>query len=221
MRILVIEDEARILSFLARGPRSRGILGRGCERRTRWARSRGPGAVGSRRCSTCCSRASTGSTSSSAASRAAEAPVLILSARADLRHEAARLRARCSLTTSRSRSRSTSCSRASASSFGRSAPDDDGNSLRVGRLVARPRAATGETRRCRLRSLRSRVPAAPPPRAACRRGDQPGAPARRRLGLHLRPGLERRRGLRPAAAEEARADAPIETVRHAGYRLAA
>ena len=52
--------------------------------------------------------------------------------------------------------------------------------------------------------LRPRVPAAAPPAAAPGRGREPRAAALRGLGLPLRPGLERRRGLRAPVAAEAR-----------------
>src|ERR687887_498197 len=69
---------------------------------------------------------------------------------------------------------------------------------------ARPCTAAGAARQRRGRAVGPRVSPPPPPRLPPGRGRQPGAPALRRLGLPLRPALERGRRLRPAAPAEAR-----------------
>ena len=78
----------------------------------------------------------------------------------------------------------------------------ESSSLRVGDLeldLARRRARSDELGD---RSLRPGVPAALPPRLARRRDREQRAVALGRLGLQLRPRLERRRRLRSPAAQE-------------------
>ena len=83
--------------------------------------------------------------------------------------EAARLRARRVRLRRRSRSRSTSCSRACASQLRRrGGAERRQRRSAAGALDARPRAAPGAGRRARRRSLRPRVPAAPPARRCTR-----------------------------------------------------
>ena len=85
MRILVIEDEARILSFLARGLEAEGYRSKARATDVTGSRSRVRERRGTSSCSTCSSPGSTGSTCCDALHRRRpELPVLILSARADL-----------------------------------------------------------------------------------------------------------------------------------------
>ena len=84
MRILVIEDEARIRSFLARGLEAEGYSVEGATDGTRGSRARSA-RRGISSCSTCCSPASTASTCSASCTGERPAlPVLVLSARSDL-----------------------------------------------------------------------------------------------------------------------------------------
>ena len=90
------------------------------------------------------------------------------------------------------------------------------------RRLARARRSSSPRRgrRARRGSHRSRVPSPPPSRPPLRSDRQPRAAARSGLGLPLRPRLECRRRLHPAARKKLGAGA-IETVRHAGYRVTA
>ena len=86
MRILVIEDEPRILAFLARGARGGGLLrGRGADMGPHGLRACARRARTTGRSSTCCCPGSTGSRSCvSCTQRRPELPVVIVSARSDL-----------------------------------------------------------------------------------------------------------------------------------------
>ncbi len=204
MRILVIEDEPRILGFLTVGLEAEGFavdgaedgvsgLGAGALRAVRARRPR-PAAAAARR----------PARARGAARGRPELPVLILSARTDLPTKLPELRPGRERLPVESRSRSTSSSLASACTCAEARARTHRRS-RVGWPRARPRPPPGARRRPRHRSLRPRVPSPVPPRRPCRRGGEPRAAAVRGLGLQLRSRLERRRRLRPATAQEARA----------------
>ena len=85
MRILVIEDEPRILDFLRLGLEAEGFVVDGAEDGAAGLAPRARRSRTNSSSSTCCCRGSTGSGSSRELRRAAaELPVLILSARSDL-----------------------------------------------------------------------------------------------------------------------------------------
>ena len=156
--------------------------------------------------STCCSRASTGSAcSASCAARGPSMPVLILSARSDLPTKLRSFGLGANDYLSKPFSFDELVARVRVH-LRRGHDSGESSSLRLGAARARSRPAPGPERRLGDRPLRPRVPAPLPPRVARRRGREPGAAPLGRVGLQLRPGLERRRRLRAPAAQEARAD---------------
>ena len=221
MRILVVEDEARIRAFLARAFEAEGFKvdvaedGEGgltlAPRRRLRAGDPRPPAAGPRRPRRAARTPSRAPGPAGAdplgAHRSGDQAARLRARRrrlpgeAVLARRAARAARGCSCAARTPPMAARSCAR------GRLALDVTRRQARVGDVVAD--------------LLGSRVPRAALPDAARRPGGQPRAPAVRGLGLRLRSALERRRRLRAPAAPPARPDAPIETVRNAGYRAAA
>ena len=172
MRILVVEDEARIRAFLARAFEAEGFTVDVVE----------DGEQG-------LELALTGSYEfvildlllpgrdgldvlAGAASPAARLPVLILSARSDLATKLRGFELGAVDYLAKPFSLDELLARARVQ-LRRSRSADDGSVLRVGRSRARPRPPSGPRRRHGGRPLRPRVPPAAFPDAARRRGDQP------------------------------------------------
>ena len=205
MRILVIEDEPRILEFLRLGLEAEGFTVDGGGRRRRRARPRARRAVRTGRARS--AAAASGRAPSARASCAASAPdlpVLILSARSDLPtklrsfglgandylskpfsfDELRRARARAPPQRPRRRRGVEPARRRRSSSTSPGAR----------------RASTATSSTSRIASSGSSTTS-----SARRRGREPGAAPLGGLGLQLRPRLERRRRLRAPPAQEARA----------------
>ena len=222
VRILVIEDEARIRSFLARGLEAEGYSVEGAADGEPGSRLRS-GCHGTSSCSTCVLPELSGLEVLRDLHRERpDLPVLVLSARSDLPTklrgfelgaadylpkpfslEELLARVRVQLRKARpGRARTT-------------------NLVSGGRLtldLARRQASFGGTG---LRPARPRVPASPLPSPPRGRGSQPRATARGGLGLQLPPRVERRGRQRAAPAQEARPRRSDRDGRNAGYRLAA
>ena len=194
MRILIVEDEARIRAFLARAFEAEGFprrRGRGWQPGPHAGadgplrpRDPRPAATGARR-PRCPARASPSTVGASGAD-----PVGAMRPGDELRGFGS-----ARSTTSPSRSRSTSCWPGRGVQLRRARVADEGNVIRVGRCRSTC-PPPGPGRRHRRRPVGPRVPAAALPDAARRPGDQPRAAAVRSVGLRLRSPLERRRRVR-------------------------
>ena len=220
MRILVIEDEPRILDFLRVGLEAEGFVVDGAEDGAVGLRARPGRAIRARRPRSAAAPARRPAAArTSCGAQRPELPVLILSARSDLPHEAARLRPRRQRLPGQAvlvrRARRT---RPRAPAPRPHAPT--ATTLRAGLARARPGAPPGSGRRPQsstsptassgCSTTCSRTPARSSAASGC--CPRSGATA-------IDPGLERRRRLRAAAAQEARPPvARSKRCRHAGYR---
>ncbi len=134
--------------------------------------------------------------------------------------EAARLRARARATTWRSRSRSTSWSRGSERSCAQSHWNGDANIVAAGTLMLDLARRQAQHRRARRRSLGPRVPSPPPSRPSRRARSSAGSGCSSEVwGYHFDPGSNVVEVCVRRLRKKLGPDAPIETVRHAGYRL--
>ncbi len=219
MRLLVIEDEARIQAVSRAGPRGGGLC-RGRRPTTDATASRSRARpLGSRPARPAAAATRRPPGAARAPRSGPDLPVLILSARSDLQTKLRGFELGACDYLPKPFSLDELLARVRAQLRALATIEDDTSCAR-GRLVldlARRQARIGAHRH---RPLRPRVPVPPPPARARGRGDQPRAAAAEVWGYHFDPGSNVVDVCVRRLRKKLGPDAPIETVRHAGYRLA-